>query len=205
MNHAEKALADRVLAGHESAVVAFVDAYFPGLYRFALARMDNDADEAEDVVQTTLCAALSKLHTYRGEASLFTWLCTFCRHEISAHFRRMKRWPQTVDLAEDSPEVRAALESLWAVADEGPEGAAERKEISRLVQLTLDQLPGRYGEALAWKYIEGIPVNVIADRLGSSPKAAESLLTRARQAFRDGFSSLMRARGASGSTFGESC
>ena len=54
----------------------------------------------------------------------------------------------------------------------------------------LDGLPARYGDALEWKYVEGLPVVEIAARLAVSPKAAESLLTRAREAFRDAFATL---------------
>jgi DNA-directed RNA polymerase specialized sigma24 family protein len=54
----------------------------------------------------------------------------------------------------------------------------------------LDQLPTRYGDALEWKYGEGLSVKEIATRLGVGPKAAESLLTRARQAFRDAFATV---------------
>ena len=38
--------------------------------------MPQDAAAAEDVAQGTLCRALESLHGYRGEAALFTWLCT---------------------------------------------------------------------------------------------------------------------------------
>jgi DNA-directed RNA polymerase specialized sigma24 family protein len=62
--------------------------------------------------------------------------------------------------------------------------------VGALVRLTLDQLPARYGDALEWKYVEGLSVKEIAVRLGVGPKAAESLLTRARQAFRDAFATL---------------
>ena len=59
-------------------------------------------------------------------------------------------------------------------------------------QVALDQLPQHYGNALEWKYLEGLPVKEIASRLKLSPKAAESLLTRAREAFRECFTSLTR-------------
>jgi RNA polymerase sigma-70 factor (ECF subfamily) len=164
--------------------------------------MRLDADSAEEVAQATLCQAITKLHTYRGEAALFTWLCTFCRHEISAYFKRTNRQPETTDFAEDSPEVRAALESLWVLGGEHPETSLRRQEIARLVHVVLDHLPGRYGDALEWKYLEGISVKEIAIRLGLSPKAAESVLTRARQAFRDGFAAVsgppLRPQGAAG-------
>ena len=45
-------------------------------------------------------------------------------------------------------------------------------------------MPDHYAQVLEWKYIDGYPVKAIAERLGVSDKAAESLLTRAREAFR---------------------
>ena len=96
-----------------------------------------------------------------------------------------------MDLIEDTPQVRAALESLGSAFDD-PENAFDRAEIGRLVQVALDQLPAHYGNALEWKYLEGLSVKQIAGRLKLSPKAVESLLTRAREAFRDGFRTLTR-------------
>lgn len=188
----DRELARRMLAGDERAFEEFFDGHFPGLYRFALTRLDRDEAAAEEVAQAALCKALSKLSTWRGEATLFTWLCTFCRHEISDFCRRNRRFPQQVDLLEDLPEVRAALESLPASLREGPVEAFDRKELGRLVQVALDRLPPHYGDALEWKYLEGLPVKEIAERLGLSAKAAESLLVRAREAFRDGFSALVQ-------------
>lgn len=179
-----------MLQGDERAFDAFFDGQFPRLYRFALIRLDHNEDAAEEVAQAALCKAIRKLASYRGEASLSTWLCTFCRYEISDYYRRNKIAVNSVDLIEDNPDVRAALESLGTSADD-PDRAFDREEVARLVQATLDRLPRRYGDALEWKYVEGFSVKEIATRLGSSPKAAESLLTRARNAFRDAFSTTM--------------
>jgi RNA polymerase sigma-70 factor (ECF subfamily) len=186
----DRFLVKRLLAGDERAFEEFFGGYFPRLYRFALSRVENDPDAAEEVVQETLHRAVSKLRTFRGEARLFTWLCTFCRHEISAYWRRQNRQPHRVDLIEEVPEIRASLESLLTSVPDRPDERALRKEIARLVQVTLDQLPPRYGDALEWKYIHGLSVKEIAELLHVGPKAAESLLSRARQAFRDGFSTL---------------
>jgi RNA polymerase sigma-70 factor (ECF subfamily) len=184
----DRELVQRMLDGREAAFEEFFDSYFPGLYRFALARM-RDEGAAEEVVQAALCRAVSKLHTYRGEAALFTWLCTFCRHEISAYYKR-HRSGAAVALVEDVPEVRAALESLALEAAQAVEDDSRRAELARLVQMTLDHLPPKYGRALELKYLEGVPVKEIAERLGLGPKAVESLLTRARDAFRDGFAAV---------------
>jgi RNA polymerase sigma-70 factor (ECF subfamily) len=189
----DKELVNRLLAGDSDAFGEFFDTYFPRLYRFALVRLHQDADAAEEVVQAALSRVVQKLATYRGEAALFTWLCTFCRNEISAFYRKRTRQPQRVDLVEEAPEVRAALESLLTSSSGDPQEALQRQELARLVQVTLDHLPPKYGDALEWKYIHGLSVKEIAVRLEVGPKAAESLLGRARKAFRDGFSSMTDA------------
>ena len=59
-----------------------------------------------------------------------------------------------------------------------------------MVQVALDVLPAHYANALEWKYIEDLPVKQIAERMNLGLKATESLLTRAREAFRDAFSAV---------------
>ena len=141
---------------------------------------------------------LAELRTLLGdsgvmasEAALFTWLCSICRRELMAHWSATRKTAPAV-LVDDEPDIRARLEQLAADLD-GPEREFQRREVAQLVQLTLDHLPGRYGDVLEWKYIQGHAVSDIAARLGSTPKAVESMLTRARQAFREGFAALTRS------------
>ncbi len=181
------ALVRRLLSRDEAAFDEFFDRYFPRLYRFALPRLGGNEDAAEEIVQRVMIRSLDRLQSYRGEAALLTWLCTLCRREIAAWREREGR-RQEVSFVDDRPEMRTALDALAAGDAADPEAAARRHELSALVQLTLDHLPGRYGDILEWKYIQGLTVDEIADRLGVGYKAAESLLTRARAAFRDGFS-----------------
>lgn len=180
-------MVQRMLAGEERAFREFFDGHFARLYRFVLPRVAGDADAAEEIVQTVLCDAISALRSWRGEAALFTWLCTFCRHEISGHYRRASRLPVPLGLIEDPPAAREGLESLAGRLEGPAPGGAAASEVSRLVHETLDRLPARYGDALEWKYIQGLSVEEIARRLGTGAKAVESLLTRARLAFRRAF------------------
>lgn len=179
-------LVRRLLAGEEAAFDEFFAEYFPRVYRFALARLDGDANAAEEVAQTTLSKAMEKLHTYRGEAALFTWLCAICRRDIAASRQRTGRAAE-VPLLEDEPATRAALEAFAAAAGDDPESQLRRRELTRLVQATLDHLPGQYGDALEWRYAEGLSVEEVGSKLGVGYKAAESLLSRARRAFRESF------------------
>src|SRR5687768_1311940 len=179
-----------MLGGDEAAFDEFFADYFPRLFRFAVLRL-RDQDTAEDLVQNSLIAAVRHVGSWRGEATLFTWLCTICRREISAWEKRTSR-RVTVSIAEDDRGLRAALESIGAAAD-APDTELARADTGRIVQLALDHLPPRYSRALEWKYLEDLSVNDIAGRLQCTPKAAESLLTRARNAFRDAFAAVQAA------------
>ena len=184
----DKALVRRMIAGDERAFEEFADGHIPALYRFALIRLDRDRELTCEIVQSTVCKAIAKLASFRGEAALMTWLCACCRREIAAHFRRKLRSVREVELMPDS---FAAGEAVNEAPSDGPEEALLRKEAAHLVHIALDLLPPRYGKALEWKYLEKVSVKEIAKRLSLGPKAAESLLTRARQSFKDSYASLV--------------
>lgn len=183
--HADRAIAKRLLRGDEAAFREVFDSFFPKLYRFALARMNGNEDDAREVVQETFCKAFERLDSYRAEASLYGWMCQICRNTITDHGRRRQRQPQHVTLIEEDSTIKSILETIAAPADAEPESEAGRRDLRRLIQATLDSLPGHYGDVLEWKYVDGLSVKEIAERLAVSPKAAESALTRARNAFRE--------------------
>lgn len=185
VKHPDCALARRLLAGDERAFREFFDGCFPKLYRFALVRLNGNQDDAADAVQQTFFKSFEHLHTYRGEASLYTWMCQICRHCISDLMRKRHIERRHVQLLEDSEAIRGILDTLSAAEADEPDRIAARTDIARLIQATLDCLPGHYGDVLEWKYVDGLSVREIAERLAVGPKAAESLLTRARSAFRE--------------------
>jgi RNA polymerase sigma-70 factor (ECF subfamily) len=180
-------LARRLNSGDEAAFDEFFTLYFKRLYRFALARLGGNEDAAEEVVQQVMIHAIDRLATYRGEAALFTWLCAVCRREVG---RRREREGQAaeISLSDDHLETRAALALVAILQTDDPDQALRRRELSTAVHATLDHLPGGYGEVLEWKYLHELSVEEIAERLGIGYKAAESRLSRARAAFREGFS-----------------
>jgi RNA polymerase sigma-70 factor (ECF subfamily) len=192
----DRQLVNAMLAGEERAFRQFFEIYFSRVYRFALPRLRRNEDTAQDVVQTTLIKAMRKLGEWRGDASLFTWLCQICRREIADHVRSQQRHSSKVVLIEDSEEVRAALENIEAPATYDPLRRADGAELKRLVHAVLDRLPSRYGEALELKYVEGHSVEEIGAKLGIGQTAAQSLLARARVAFREGLEAVFGASAA---------
>jgi len=184
-------LVQRVLKQERLAFEQFFETYFSRLYRFCAARISSP-EACEDIVQETMIKAVRSLESFRGEAALFSWLCQICRHEISNWYQRQGRKVEMCVSLDDAPNIRAALESLYAPAavDE-----AERLAMEKLVQLTLDYLPDNYSRALEYMYLEGMTVKEIAAQLGTGVIAVQSLLARARVAFRRGFKDLQQEIG----------
>jgi RNA polymerase sigma-70 factor (ECF subfamily) len=185
----DRTLARRVAGGDQAAFDEFFREYFPRLFRFTLTRVDNDPELAEEIVQRTMCIVVRKMSNYRGEALLFTWLCQICRNEMHAVYRQRGEELRADMPIEDHPAVQAALESI-GVDDFHPESMQRREEIARFVRATLEHLPAKYATALEMKYINGNSVAEIGERLGIGEKAAESVLSRARSSFKDGFRAL---------------
>jgi RNA polymerase sigma-70 factor (ECF subfamily) len=184
----DRRLVARLLAGDEAAFKQFFADHYHRLYRFALSRTDRDVGAAEDAAQATLSRALENLASYRGEAQLFTWLCAICRSEISSWRRRTGRREAHVVLLEDHPEALAAIDSLAASDD--PADELQRDQRARHIQVALDRLPPRYGDALEWRYVEGFSAQEIAARLNIGIEAANSLLARAKRAFKETYASM---------------
>jgi RNA polymerase sigma-70 factor (ECF subfamily) len=189
MNQGDRELVERLLRADARAFDEFFNEYYPKLYRFVKRRVADSA-LAEDVAQGAMCRALDSLRGFRGEAALFTWMCTLCRRELSARLGEFNPAAGSASLAEDDPTIRAALESLLANESTDPVLATDRAQLRQAIRVALDYLPAPYGDILEWKYLRDMSIGDIARRLGRSPKAAESLLTRAREAFREAFTLL---------------
>lgn len=174
-------LARSLVTGDEKQFNQFFEHFFPRLYRFAFSRL-SDKSIVEDVVQSTLMNAMRSMKTYRGEASMFTWLCQICRNEMAMIYRKQGKSVPTVTADDDA--IRPILESLESESAT-PEQHYLDLEAGKLLAEVLDFLPGNYGEALEWKYVLGLSVAEIANRLELTELATQSLLARARTSFRN--------------------
>ncbi len=180
----DRRLVRRMLAGDERAYQAFVDEYFPKLYRYAFHRL-REHQMVEDVIQEALAKAARRIETFRGESTLLTWLTRICRHEISRLLSRNERYEDTMLPYLNDDILCAVVESIESTHQYEPDALCQRNELVSLIQFALDQLPEHYALALEMKYIEGRSSREIAACLEIGDDAAQSLLARARQAFRE--------------------
>ncbi len=196
----DRQLVKKLLGGDERAFERFFEDNYARLYRFALVRLSDDPEAAREIAQIVLTRALQKLHTYRAESALFTWLCAICRNEVSDWLSKQSRYRQHIILTEDYPDVQAAVDSYQSPFEENPEANFQRLERLRLIQVAMDKLPAKYGDVLEWKYVEGQSVREISARLNLGHEATQSLIARAKRAFADVYTTLTNAMNENANT-----
>jgi len=195
----EKKRAQELLAGSDAHAKQFFDEFFPRLYRFAINRMSGDHEATREVVQNSLAKILLNLSKFRGDSSLFTWMCSICNHEISDFLKRRTKYRQSIVLESELSEFEGVDSGSAQLAQDQPDDIYGRDQHAVAIHLALDSLPAIYGNVLEWKYIQGLSVNEMSARLGLSQAATQSVLYRARMAFQNIFSDPLTLRNFSAS------
>jgi RNA polymerase sigma-70 factor (ECF subfamily) len=166
----ELALRRAVLAGDEFAWRTFYDAEFASLYAYVLWRCGGLRDHADDVVQETWMTAVRRIRQFDPNRGSFAgYLRGIAANVLRNHFRSTRRWK--------TQQLNGHLAA--------PEVDDERRHQAERIAHALALLPDHYEYVLRSKYVDGLSVAEIAAASAESPKAVESLLTRARQAFRE--------------------
>ena len=165
----ERAIRDAVLGGDAAAWRAWYDEHFAPLAAYASWRCGGLADLTDDVIQETWLTAVRRLAAFDPARGPFlAWLCGIAGNAARNAVRGRRRHHRRARPLDAAPEPAAAEK-------------AER------VALALAALPEGYEAVLRAKYLDRMTVDEIAARRGTTAKAVESLLSRARQAFREAF------------------
>ena len=183
----ERDLVDRMRRGEQQAFDHFFATYAQRLAAFAARRCSLDAAALEDVVQVTMINAIRGLAGFRGGATLFTWLCQICRNHLADITRKAQRQPKVKSLdalveagqTAEIVELTDFRDPLDECAGDAARGAVRR---------AINRLPASYARILELRYGDELTVPEIGRVLGLSESAAESRLSRARQAFREQWS-----------------
>src|SRR2546427_9309182 len=143
----------------------------PRVYRYLLARCGGDADLAEELTQQTFVEGVRRRANFDGRSDAVTWLCGIGRHKLVDHYRRSGRDSQR--------QLRIVSQQSSGQSDVWSE-----HELRSGVEAALAELPGEQRVVMVLRYADQMPVREIASTIGRSEKATESLLSRAREAFR---------------------
>ena len=175
----ENGLHNAVLRGDEGAWRVFHDQCFDSIYAFIDFRTGHRQDLTEEVVQECWMIAVRRIERFDPARSRFeNWMRGIAANVLRNHWRTRKR-PESIEAAEEI--------SMDSSMDSNP---GSRIELAEQIGMALTTLPKRYRNVLHAKYEEKRSVIEIARKWGESPKAVESLLTRARGAFREAYTGL---------------
>ena len=175
----ERVLRDAVLRGDESAWRTVYGRHADGLYAWVRGRSTNDPELALDVVQESWTIAVRRMRRFDpSRGTLQSWLRGIARNVLRNEWRRRARLAPTVA---DPDGSGTAHDRTEPAADENRRASIER------LQLAMSELSPHYQAVLREKYAEGQSVAEISNRYGASPKAVESLLSRARDALRKAY------------------
>lgn len=171
----EEMLRRAVLAGDQHAWRIWYNESFDDLYRYVRWRCGGRRDWADEIVQETWLTAVRRIRRFQPrQGSFLAWLRGIAANLLRNELRRQRRLPTFQPLADGQIGESSRTEL--------PSDDRQREE---RVVAALDALPEREEVVLRAKYLEGMSVAEIAAVRGDTTKAIESLLSRARQAFRD--------------------
>ncbi len=195
--------------GDSTAWAAVYEQLAERVFQHALYRLGGNRDAAEVITQEVFVRAIESIDSYDPQkGTLLGWLRGICRRAIARRHRTSDPGPRGKGdryvfperplgcFAQNVP-VPFSPESGGCCSEPvDPRPRPDEQLILADEQLltgaALTSLPYRWEQALRWKYCHDLPVAEIGARLGISEKAAESILSRARTAFRQVYARLRR-------------
>jgi len=175
---ADRSLVHQLQKRKREAWARTYDDHAADVFAFIAHLLHGDRAAAEEIHQNTWLAALAgidALDVERGE--LRGWVFGIARRQVALHFRR---------LGQNRLEALGGDLEAAAIDDDSilPHDVLSAIERGDAVRAALAQLGAETRGVLLGKYVDGRSVNQLADEFGRSPKAIESLLSRARARMR---------------------
>jgi RNA polymerase sigma-70 factor (ECF subfamily) len=199
-NRPDVVMLKRAQAGDRAAYGQLVLLYQDRLFN-AVLRLCGDRDEAAELTQEAFTRGLTKLDSFRGDASPYTWLFRIAVNLAISQLRKVHR-ARTFSLdapmsggrgngrhdvfAEGGDQAAGLVDRMSRDRDsEGPAEQVEKRERDEQVLAALGRLDAEYRAVLVMRDIEGFDYQQMADVLGLPLGTLKSRLFRARLALRD--------------------
>jgi RNA polymerase sigma-70 factor, ECF subfamily len=154
------------------AVDVLYDAYAADVTRWARRLAGPNAD-IEDIVHDVFLVALQRIHTFRGEARIRTWL--FRTTHNLARSQRRRRFFRGLLFRNRTDEMVAAMPVPATPIEE-----LERREVYQRLYRALDRLPDRYRTTILLYDIDGRGSDEVAELTGANVATVWARLHRGR-------------------------
>lgn len=158
------------------------------MLHYALAEL-RDADEAEEMVQQALVAALEAHASFEGRSTVRTWLIAILKHKIFDHRRReannpIVNAPHQQDAEGDHKEWMETLDTPPQQSWGDPVKALEQRRLCDAIESGLRKLPAAGARAFWLSELQGVDTQGICAELGISSTNCWVMLHRARLGLR---------------------
>lgn len=174
----EQELIAAIRKGEELGYRQLYDAYADRVYNTALSILQHTQD-AEDITQEVFVEVFRSVQTFRGDASLLTWMYKITTGKCADHLKRSKAKKRFAFVSSLFGEDASLLHDKPHF--EHPGLLLEHKEHGKMLFNTLKRLPEKQQIAFTLHKIEGLSHAEIADVMNLSTGAVESLLFRANE------------------------
>ena len=166
---------ERVTAGDLDAYEGIMRHHNQRLYRIARSIVTDDA-EAMDVVQESFITAFDRLDELREPAALPSWLARITRNNALMRLRKNRRMQYM-----DEPDFDNVLNLSSAVKrPEQPDSALANKQLGRLLERYIDELPDAFRTVFMLRAIEQCSVATTAELMDIEPATVKTRYHRAR-------------------------
>ena len=178
-----------VAKGDRQAFAMLVELHLHPIEAFAT-RMLADSAEAQDVAQEVMLRLWQRASEFDpGRARLSTWLHQIAHNLCIDRLRKIRRlssWDEAQNhRSEDAHQTtQLGAQPMLSTGHAAPMASSLADERSAVVSRALSQLPERQRSALLLTYYQALTNREVADIMGISVRALESLLVRARTALK---------------------
>ena len=155
------------------------------VFRLAL-RFVNSAEDAEDIVQEVFVSVYFGLEKFDRKSKISTWIYRITVNKCLDHLkarRRKKRWGKVISLFGRAEEEQVVGNSAVSADSDMLE-----RELDDWVMQAIAGLPDNQQTAIVLARLEGRPQAEVAEIMGLSVKAVESLLQRAKKTLAENIS-----------------
>ena len=179
MEHGDKVLLEEAAGGDRRAFSSLVERHHRTVVLFAQRFLGfRDAGIAEDLAQDVFLSAWAAARSFRGDSQVLTWLLRITTNAC-LNYRRSARLRRVISL--DDQLMPAPVGSDL----DDPQGRTAARERTANVTRAVSCLPPNQRAAVLLRHFDGLCYADIADVLGTSVLAVESLLFRARRNLRE--------------------
>lgn len=178
---------ERLKAGEETAFDELITRFSGEIYAL-LFRLTVNPEEAKDLTQETFLRVVQSVSSFRGDASLKTWLFRIAINQA----RNRRRWwlarklnlTFSLDAGKKDDETFSLRESLRDERRISPEEEVLQREQSSQLHKALSELSPNYREAVVLRDIEGLSYEEIAAALETGVGTVKSRIARGREELR---------------------